>query len=204
MHQHRRRIRLHHLALITALLLVPVTAHGATVDAGTAPAAARTSDAGPATAVTVTPTAPVVVDPAAGTVTPTAGTAAGSAAADPSSTAKQVVRDVRGGNWRLAAAGVLLLLMTAGVRWGGKLFGKSDRGKAIAVMVLSLLAALGTSLGTSMPLDYKLISGAVGVAWLAVGGRQWLSRFLWPRDSSGRPWLTWLKPWLGADQVPPP
>lgn len=196
MHTRTRR-RLPAAALIAALLAAGPAVATAAPDAGTAPATAQL-DAGPPPA----DTPPVVVDPAAGTVTPTVGTPAAEATAHPGGTAEQMLRDVKGGNWRMAIAGALALLMVAGVRWGGRLFGATDRGKAIAVMLLAMLGTLSASLATSTPLSAGVFTGAVALAFTAVGGRKWLSSILWPRDGGGA-WAGWLKPWLGVDQPPP-
>lgn len=197
MHTRTRR-RLPAAALIAALLGTPLAATAAP-DAGPAPAAAQL-DAGTAAPAD---TPPVVVDPAAGTVTPSEGTPAAAATAHPGDTAEQMIRDVRGGNYRLALAGALALIMVAGVRWGGRLFGRSDRGKAIAVMLLATLGTLSAALATSTPISGGLFTGALALAFTAVGGRKWLSSLLWPRDG-GDGWLEWLKPWLGVKDAPPP
>jgi hypothetical protein len=174
-------------------------------DASAAPA--PTPDAGPVVDASVDNgigTSPVV-DPD-GTVHPGAGTLADQFQKEPVATATTVVREIRdGAGYRYAAAAALAALMVAGIRWGGPLFGVTDRGKALAVMAWSSLGALSTALLTSVPIDAQLFVGAAGVAWLAVGGRQWLSRLLWPRDG-GPQYLTWLQPWLGwkpPENAPP-
>jgi hypothetical protein len=201
MFKHRHRRRLPTAALIASLLLAaPLTATAQ--DAGPEPAPAAVLDAGTVAATPTPDTPPVIVDPGAGTVTPTEGTPAADATAHPGSTAEQMLRDVRGGNWRMAIAGALALLMVAGVRWGGRLFGSTDRGKSIAVMLLAMMGTLSTALATSTPLSVGVFTGAVALAFTAVGGRKWLSSILWPRDGGGA-WAAWLKPWLGVDQPPP-
>jgi hypothetical protein len=202
-HKHRPRRRLHALALIAALLGAAPAAAAAAPEDVKVPAAAQLDAGPPAATAPPASSPPVTVDPSAGTVTPTQGTIAAQAEAHPTDVAKQAIEDARGGRWRLAIAGALALVMVAGVRWGGRLFGRTDRGKAIAIMVLSLLGALSTSLATHLPLDLKLVTGAIGLAWMAVGGRKWLSSVLWPRDG-GSAWAAWLKPWLGVDQPPKP
>lgn len=102
---------------------------------------------------------------------------------DTASTADQVVRDVRAGNWRYALAGLLFLAMAglSKVRDKVKWF-KGDRGGAVLVMLLALGGALSTSLFSTEPLTPKLFIGAVGVAWMAVGGFTWFKRLIWPAD----------------------
>lgn len=134
---------------------------------------------------------PISIDDA-GIVTPAPGTPA----ADPAGTVRSIVEAIGNGHWRLAVAGALALLMVAGVRWGAGLFGTTDRGKAIAVMVLALLGVFSATLATSAPLTWGVIWGALGVAFTAVGARQWLSRMLWPADGA-KPVAEWLRPWLG-------
>lgn len=131
------------------------------------------------------------------TVTPAPNTPAAKADADPVTTAKGVVADLKGGRWRLAIAGALALLFALALRLNSKIFGKTDRGKAIAVMVLAALGMLSASLATSTPISLEMLGGVATIAFTAVGGRQWLSRVLWPQDG-GKPLLEGLQPWLGV------
>jgi len=180
--------------LIAAALAVSQPAYAD--DARPAPVLldATTADAAPPIAV---PPGPVIVDTEAGTVTPAPGTPAADATERPLDVAQAVVTNVRAGQWRLALAGLLGLLMVLGVKYAPALFGRTDRGKALAVMVLALLGTLSAALAASSVVTIGLVLGAVGVAWTAVGARQWLSRFLWPQDG-GKQWATWLQPLLGV------
>ncbi len=139
----------------------------------------------------------IVVDPGAGTVTPAPGTLPDRVTTDPVGFGQTMWQAIRSGQWRLLAAGILAALMVIGVRLRVRLFGTTDRGKAVAVMVLALLGTTSAGLADIVPLSLELLVGAVTLAFTAVGGRQWLSRFLWPQDG-GRQWLVWLKPWLGV------
>lgn len=100
---------------------------------------------------------------------------------DPLGSAGNLVTAIRQGNWRLAAAFFLALIMFAlgKVRHQVKWFA-GDRGGAILVMVLSLAGALSTSLAAGMPVDWKMFAAAIGIAWSAVGGYTWVRKMLWP------------------------
>ncbi len=145
-------------------------------------------DAAPAVTVTTTGDGAVIVVPGP-------GTPADRIEHDPVGTVQDVIKAARAGQWRYVAAVILGGLMVLGIRFGGKVFGSTQRGKAGMVAVLALLGAFSSSLATSMPLDGALLLGALGVAWLAVGMREWLSAMLWPKD--GKPILEWLRPILG-------
>lgn len=136
-------------------------------------------------------------------VTPAPNTPAAQADADPAGTVKRVFADVKGGHWRLAIAGLLALLFALALRLNVKVFGTTDRGKAIAIMVLAGLGTFSAALATNTPLSLEMIGGAATIAFTAVGGRQWVSRILWPQDS-GKPVLTALRPWLGVKPTAPP
>lgn len=130
-------------------------------------------------------------------VTPAPNTPAAQADADPVGTAKRVFADVKGGHWRLAIAGFLALLFALALRLNLKIFGTTDRGKAIAIMVLAGLGTFSAALATNTPLSFEMLGGTATIAFTAVGGRQWLSRILWPQDG-GTGVLTALQPWLGV------
>lgn len=139
----------------------------------------------------------IVVDPGTGTVIPAPGTLPDRVTTDPVGFGQTMWEAIRSGQWRLLAAGILAALMALGIRFNVRLFGITDRGKATAVMVLALLGTTSAGLAGILPLSLELFIGAVTLAFTAVGGRQWLSRFLWPQDG-GRQILEWLKPWLGV------
>lgn len=65
------------------------------------------------------------------------------------------------------------------------------------VLVFSACGAAFTTLITPIPLDPKLVLGAIGLTWTAVGGRSWIKSVLWPDDGATE-WAPWLKPFLGA------
>lgn len=134
---------------------------------------------------------PIFVDET-GNVVPAAGTPA----ADPVGTVRSIIAAIPTGGWRLIISGGLALLMVGGIRLRVRLFGTTDRGKAIAVMSLALLGVFSAALATSTPLSTGLVWGSLGVAFTAVGARQWLSRLLWPADG-GSQWFEWAKPFLG-------
>lgn len=103
---------------------------------------------------------------------------------DPVEAAGQIVVDVKSGNWRMVAAGVLSLVMFALARIRGKFrWTRGDRGGAILVMGLSLAGGLATALSTGVSLDWRLLVGVLGAAWTAVGGYTWAKQLIWPRDA---------------------
>jgi hypothetical protein len=165
------------------------------------------SEPPPVAALTGPATSPTV-DLEAGTVTPAPGSLPARIQEAPLEVAQEVVQGVRSGQgYRFAAAAVLAALMVLGLKFAPRLFGKTDRGKAIAVMVLATLATVSTAIAGNVPLSSPgLWTAAIGLAFTAVGGRQWISRLLWPADG-GSPWFEWLKPVLGAgakrDEGPP-
>lgn len=103
---------------------------------------------------------------------------------DPLSTLGELVSAVRAGNWRLAIALGLGLLMFAAGKFRDKVkWFSGDRGGAVLVMALALAGAVSTALVSSASLDWKLFLGAAGVAWTAVGGYTWAKRLIWPKDA---------------------
>ena len=106
------------------------------------------------------------------------------AEADPLAVGLELVDAVRKGNWRLAIALGLALLMVLGAKARDKVkWFRGDRGGALLVMGLSLAGALATALASDAALDWKLFLGAAGVAWTAVGGYTWFKRLVWPKDT---------------------
>jgi hypothetical protein len=149
--------------------------------------------------------APPAVDLEAGTVTPGPGSLPARVQEAPLEVAQEAVRAVRSGQgYRYAVAAALAALMVLGLKFAPRIFGKTDRGKAFAVMLLALLATSSTAVAGVAPMSPTLFTAAIGIAFTAVGGRQWISRILWPRDSD-KQWLEWLKPWIGVkrDEGPP-
>lgn len=114
--------------------------------------------------------------------------AAADVAEDPLSVIDSVVEAAKAGRWLLVAAGALTLAMFGlrkvrdRVTWF-----KGDRGGAILVILLSLGAALSTAFGSGNAVDWKLIVGAVAVAWTASGGYTNIRRILWPKDQAAAP-----------------
>lgn len=123
-----------------------------------------------------------------------------SAQADPIGTVGQLVADVRAGDWRHAAALVLVLLMlglrkltgkhgdgrSASQSWwpAASNFFRGDRGGAVLVGLLALGGALATAIPTDAPLDWRLFAGALVAAWTAVGAFTWFKRIWSPKDKT--------------------
>jgi len=155
-----------------------------------APSFAVASDAGPPSAAAVVKAdagahaAVPSVHPGAEAVVATgAQTPAAKVEADPAGSARELVAAIRGGNWRYVAALALAFMMflLSRVRDKVKWF-KGDRGGAILVGILAVAGALSTALASSGPIDWRLLLGAAGVMWTAVGGYTWLKRLIWPAD----------------------
>lgn len=91
----------------------------------------------------------------------------------------KVVESARTGNWRLVAAGALVLVMFAlrrardHVKWFA-----GDRGGAVLVGLLGLAGAFSAALATAAPIGWDLALGALGVTFTAVGGWTWCKRLL--------------------------
>ena len=93
----------------------------------------------------------------------------------------ELVKSVKAGEWRYAAALALTMLMLLLNRFRDKLkWFKGDRGGAVLVAVLALAGAVATALASDATLDWRLFLGAAGVMWTAVGGYTWVKRLIWP------------------------
>lgn len=99
---------------------------------------------------------------------------------DPGGAIDSAVDAITAGNWKLAAAFALCLLMTGLIklrdRYRWKIF-SGKRGGTILVMVVSLAGAFGSVLATGAPIGKSVVSGVI-VAWLAAGARTWLKNLL--------------------------
>jgi len=90
---------------------------------------------------------------------------------DPVDSVRDVVAGVRTGNWRLAGGAVIAILMLGlrtareKTRWFS-----GARGGALLVLLLSFLGSIGAALGTDLPVDLRMLMGALGVAVTAAGG----------------------------------
>lgn len=161
-------------------------------DAAPAPVPAEvTPDAAPIDV----PSGPVIVDTEAGTVTPAPGTPADRISKDPVGVVQEAIAAVKAGNWRLVLSLVLGAIMVLGIRFGGRVFPQTTRGKAAMVGVLAVVGTVSAALGTDVSITGSLFLGTLGVVWAAVGAREWIAALLWPKD--GKQYLIWLKPLLG-------
>jgi len=91
------------------------------------------------------------------------------------------VKSAQEGNWKLMISAVLFLLMFV-VRKVKLPFLQGDRGGAISVMLLALLGAFGSALASGAPISLGLVTGAVTIAFTAVGGYTWVKRVWKPND----------------------
>ena len=102
-----------------------------------------------------------------------------------------IVQSAHQGNWKLAMAGLLSLLVLV-IR---KLnlhtivpFFKGDRGGSILVMVMAVVGALGSALSTpGMHITVDTFVAAIGVGLTSVGGYHWLGNMLNPADKAKPP-----------------
>lgn len=102
---------------------------------------------------------------------------------EPDQAVTLVVENIKGGNWKLAVAAILSLLMTLLGKFRGMIpIFAGDRGGSLLVMVLSVLGSVATALGTGAPLDWNLLISAAGVAFTAVGGWTWFNQVIRPAD----------------------
>lgn len=142
-------------------------------------------DAGPSSSDSVTDAGPTIADNAPDPddkAPPTVPPGAAESSAFPGGP-EEFVQALRSGDWRLVAAFALVAIMIGLRRIRDKVpWLQGDRGGAIAVMLLSLAGAFTTSLSTDAPVDFKMVLGAVAIAWTAVGGYTWVKRLIWPAD----------------------
>jgi len=106
---------------------------------------------------------------------------------DPGGLAWLLVTAAKDGNWRIAAAAVLSLLML-GLSYTpvrSKLF-KGDRGGAILVLLLAVAGGVVTALVASVPISGALLLGSIGVAFTAAGGYQIIKRIIWPATEAAK------------------
>jgi len=127
-----------------------------------------------------------VAVPVADTATePDLGTPPNAETIDPLGVGGKLIQDITTGNWRHAAAGVLLLVMF-GVNWFRKSkatgFWASDRGGATLLLLLATAGGLVTALFSSSPLSAKLVAGGVTVAFEAGGVFLVFKKLLFPSD----------------------
>jgi surface polysaccharide O-acyltransferase-like enzyme len=162
------------MALMSVFLAIPILQVAAN-DAGT-----ETVEVTPSS-IPSAPAAPSASD------RPAAALATG-ATTSPEDAITSVVTNVRGGNWKLAVAAILSLLMTVLAKARNLVpFFKGDRGGSILVMVLALMGSFATALGTGSKVDLNLALAAIGVAFTAVGGWTWVNQMVRPADKKAPP-----------------
>lgn len=95
---------------------------------------------------------------------------------------------IRAGEWRLAMAALLVLLVAGARRWGARLspWLATDRGGAVLALGLAVGLEVAAVLVLDAPLGFTALLYALTTAVAAAGGRQLLRRLLWPQDSP--PW----------------
>jgi len=132
-------------------------------------------------------TRPAVAPPTEPVTTTTTVTTTTSPPTDPVDTVRDVVAGVRTGNWRMAGGALVALLMLGlktardKTRWFS-----GDRGGALLVLLLSFLGSLGAALGTDLPVDLRMLMGALGVAVTAAGGYSVVKGLFFSADPTDR------------------
>jgi hypothetical protein len=111
-------------------------------------------------------------------------------AEDPVGALTQLVEAVRTGQWRMAAAVALSLLMF-GWNWlrktdwlKSKIDLSKDRAGAISVLALAVAGGLLTSLAADAPLDYKMVLGGLWTAVEAAGLFVLIKKIWKPADAA--------------------
>lgn len=161
---------------IVLLLMSPAYAE----DAGAAPAPVTTDIAtAPAIDAGIAPAAPAApVVPGHSEAKPP------DVSADPFGSIEMLVNAFKAGNWKMAGAIVLALLMFVLAKSRSKVkWFKGDRGGAILVMALGLAGGFSAALAADgVSIDWRVALGIVGTVWMAVGGVSWCKRIIWPKD----------------------
>lgn len=102
---------------------------------------------------------------------------------DPGGLAWTLVTAAKSGNWRLASAAALALLMLGlGYTPVRKKYFAGDRWGAVLVLLLGLGGGVVTALLSSAPITASLFLGSLGVAFTAAGGFIVVKRIIWPAD----------------------
>lgn len=104
---------------------------------------------------------------------------------DPGGLAWTLVTAAKSGNWRLASAAALALLMLGlGYTPVRKKYFAGDRWGAVLVLLLGLGGGVVTALLSSAPITASLFLGSLGVAFTAAGGFIVVKRIIWPADGA--------------------
>ncbi len=107
---------------------------------------------------------------------------------DPIGFLGNLVQAIRGGQWQMVVAFMLVCLVYLARRFGEKIeFFRSDRGGPILVFSISFAGSLGASMLADSPIDAKLFLTAAEVALMAMGGFVGLRRVLWPQPTKELP-----------------
>lgn len=105
---------------------------------------------------------------------------------DPGGFLSAVYDAVRGGKWLGAVALLVVALVWAARRWGGKMVPwlRTDRGGAVLALAVSVLGALANAVlaGEGVP-GWGVLWSALQVGFLAAGGFAVVKKILRPSDS---------------------
>lgn len=100
--------------------------------------------------------------------------------------ARHVMDAIHSGNWRLAAAGVLVVVIWAVRAFGSKYFPKlaTDRGGAALAVLGGLAGALSNAILGGVPITLNIMLDGLGMGVTAAGGWNVTRRLLWPPDKA--------------------
>jgi hypothetical protein len=103
--------------------------------------------------------------------------------------AQRIYAAVRSGQWVVAAGLVLLALVWAVRKYGGKLwpFLLTDRGGVVTSLALAFLGALGTTLAAGRTPGPADVMAALGLAFTASGGWTMVRRLINPKSTDPAP-----------------
>ena len=100
-----------------------------------------------------------------------------------------IIAAAKGGEWRMAIAAILSLIMTLAYKLKVRKLSifKGDRGGVILLLVLGLMGGVSAALASGAPISLDLAIGTLSVVLTAAGGWQVLKRLVWPKDRGDEP-----------------
>lgn len=99
--------------------------------------------------------------------------------ADPAAAAGALLQAVKGGQWKLVAAIVIVfaMLLLKKLRDKTQIFA-SRRGGAVLVALLSFGGTIAAALAIDVQVNWQLFAGALLITWAAAGSYHWLGDML--------------------------
>lgn len=114
---------------------------------------------------------------------------------DISQVASKIVEAVQTGNWRIAAAGLLVIAVWGVRKYTPKLNSRlgrwlnTDRGGTLLVIFGGLTGAVGTALTAGQAITLNLLLAGLTTGVMAAGGWNVVHRLVWPIDKKPAPGL---------------